>query len=157
MASLDTKNAKNNRNMREKYSFMSSHKIWRWFHPRDCKKSVKPSAKPRVLPLFATLGWNHLIFHGYSWKSLIIFHRTKIIFVHVCTEFNFVDRIHFCVTKFTFVRQNSILSCQRSYSLLFYVNHSPIGCNAWIFGEGKPRLSRAQLGCKSTIVTWLDI
>jgi hypothetical protein len=59
--------------MREKYSFMSSHEIWRWFHPRGCKKLVKPSAKPRVLPLFATLGWNHLIFHGYSWKSLIIF------------------------------------------------------------------------------------
>jgi hypothetical protein len=85
MASLDTKNAKNNRNMREKYSFMSSHEIWRWFHPRGCKKPVKPSAKPRVLPVFATLGWNHLIFHGYSWKSLIFSHTylCKIGFTHV--------------------------------------------------------------------------
>ena len=59
--------------------------------------------------------------------------------IFVFTEFNFVNRIHFCVTKVTFVRQNSLLSCHRSYSLLFYLNHSPIGCNTFIFGEGKPR------------------
>ena len=88
--------------------------------------------------------FNWRIHFCYDKMYKIIFHWTKMIFV--VTDFNFVNRIHFCVTKVTFVRQNSLLSCHRSYSLLFYVNHSPIGCNTRIFGEGKPRISRDQLG-----------
>jgi hypothetical protein len=71
MTLLGTKNMKNSRNMREKYSFMS-HEIWRWFHPQGCKRAVKSSTKPQVLlHVFCNPQVDHFIFHGNSWKSLI--------------------------------------------------------------------------------------
>jgi hypothetical protein len=112
--------------------------------------------------------------HFFNWRIHFCYDKiecycTKLSFIEqkwflLLTEFTSVlqksllsNKIHFCQTKFTFVKQNSFLSCHRSYSLLLYVNYSPIGCNTSIFGEGKLRISRDWLGFKSMIVTWPDI
>jgi hypothetical protein len=123
-----------------KLSF-SGHKI-QFCHDKIRLKSLLLIQNPNS---FLFLVWKNKLICIQNWLLLSNMLITKVNFkrqIYVFIEFTFVNRINFCDTKFTFVRQNSLLSCKRSYSSLFYVNHSPIGWNTCIFGEGKPRRNK---------------